>query len=143
MIEGIAISAIAAWYLTGLSWTVGLVVYPSFSRVGEETWQEFHAHHARAITFAVGPVWFLQAVGLSLWLITMKGSTWVTWALSALGALATVGLTILGAIPRHNRLTAKREVSDIQGLLYVHWWRTASWTLCAVASTVALFMTLH
>ena len=124
MIEGIAISAIAAWYLTGLSWTVGLVVYPSFSRVGEETWQEFHAHHARAITFAVGPVWFLQAVGLSLWLITMN-------------------LTILGAIPRHNRLTAKREVSDIQGLLYVHWWRTASWTLCAVASTVALFMTLH
>jgi hypothetical protein len=118
--------------LAGLSWVVQLVVYPSFRVVGRTSeWQRFHAQHSRRITWVVGPPWLLQAVTLSVLLLRFDHP--VLLAAASVLALATVALTVLGAVPLHQRLS---DYDDdlVRRLLVVSAWRTAAWTGGAVVS---------
>ena len=122
-------------YLLGLGVVVSVVVYPAFSLVGDTEWPAYHAAHSRAITWAVGPAWLLQGV-LSAWWILSRIST-----LSLIhGVFAATGvlLTILGAVPQHNRIAVSRDVASLTRLANAHRLRTAAWlaaTLCAAWTT--------
>jgi uncharacterized PurR-regulated membrane protein YhhQ (DUF165 family) len=139
---GIVLAALSGWYLCGLSVTVGLVVYPSFSSVDDERWITFHQRHSQRISYAVALPWLVEAVGLSIWLIADPRSTWLDWTLSALGALASVLLTIAGAIPAHQRLGAGFDQVVSARLIKIHWWRTGAWIVSAGAATAALLSIL-
>lgn len=141
MKTGIVMAVLASWYLVGLSVTVGLVIYPSFRIVNAEGWLQFHQHHSQRISYAVGLPWLVQAIGLSIWLIVDPGSTWIAWIVAAVAALATVVLTIIGAVPSHNRLSEARTDDELHRLLVLHWIRTAAWIVAAVAATAALVQT--
>ena len=122
-------------YLLGLGVVVAVVVYPVFSLVGDSEWPAYHAAHSRAITWAVGPAWLLQGA-LSAW--------WILSTISALslmhGVFAAAGvlLTILGAVPQHNRIAVTRDEAALRRLAAAHRLRTVAWlvaTLCAAWTT--------
>ena len=45
-----------AWFLAGLIWTIQVVHYPLFSRVGREGFAAYEQAHSGMITPLVGPV---------------------------------------------------------------------------------------
>lgn len=134
---GILVTLASSWCLLGLSLTVAIVVYPSFSLVGPERWARFHVQHSRRITLAVGPPWLAQAAGLAVWLLAGPGSTLPALLLCGVGALAAVLLTVAGAVPVHERLSAGFDGGLHRRLLRWHWARTLAWLLSAAAATVA------
>ncbi len=124
--------AASTCFLAGLSWVVQLVVYPSFRIVGPtERWLLFHAAHSRRITYAVGLPWLIQGGTLAALLVTDAGPRWLL-ALAAACALATVALTVWGAVPAHERLSSFDE-GLLNRLLRISAWRTAAWTIGAAA----------
>jgi hypothetical protein len=120
---------VATTALAAVGWLVQLVVYPSFALVGAGEWERFHARHQRAIAVVVGPPWFAQGVAV----VVLTLALGAPGALLAALALAGVLLTVLGAVPEHQRLTAG---GDLRGLLRANLLRTLVWT-ASVALTLA------
>ena len=131
-IDGVLLLAATTCYLAGLGWVVQLVVYPAFRLVGPEQWPVFHAHHSRAITWAVGPVWAVQGVATAAVLLQRQDA-----AALALGLLAAVpvGVTVASAVPAHERLGQQDPVA-LARLQRAHAVRTAAWTLGAVLAVL-------
>jgi hypothetical protein len=134
----VVLALCSAWYLTGLSWTVGLVVYPSFSKVGPDRWAAFHRQHMRQITWAVGPAWALQGLALVWWLLDAPTGT-LGWAAGA-GACAvgTVVLTVAVAVQRHQELERGFDEATATSLLRTHHVRSVLWTASALLATLGL-----
>jgi hypothetical protein len=59
---------------------------------------------------------------------------------AAAAALATVGTTVLGAVPVHNRLANEPDAELLRRLRFWHWWRTAAWTGSAVLGMTMLLL---
>jgi hypothetical protein len=138
MRDAIIVTMAASWCLVGLSITVALVIYPSFFVVGPATWPAFHRQHSSRITWAVGPPWLLQAIGLGLWLLAGPRSTWWAWILCSTAAILAVVVTIVSAVPTHERLSAEFSHSLGRRLLVAHWVRTITWLIAALAPSLAL-----
>jgi len=134
---GIMLTLVATWYLTGLSITVWLVVYPAFEQVGAREWQAYHAAHMRRILPAVGPMWLVEAIGLLCWLAGPPPGTLFIAIICAVGALSTVVLTATSAVPAHAALSAGYERRVWQRLQRGHAQRTLAWALAALMATLA------
>lgn len=137
----IGVSAAASWYLVGLGVTVGLVTYPSFALVGLDQWRPFHQHHSRRISWAVGPAWIAQAVGLLGWFV--NGGQRTAWWMSAGGAGLAVLLTGGVAVGLHRQLSETRPTFPLQRLRTIHFLRTVCWGVTALATLVALGARIH
>ena len=135
---GIVVTAASSWYLAGLSWTVSLVVYPAFARVGPREWQAYHLAHTRAIVPAVGPAWLAEAIGIVMWLSAPPNGTARPLAVCAVAAGATVVLTATLAIPAHAALATNFDRDAWIALQRSQSFRTAAWTIAALAATTAL-----
>jgi len=139
---GIVLALAASWYLVGLSVTVALVVYPSFSLAAGDNWVEFHRHHSVKITWAVGPAWVVQAVGLAVWFLSGPHQTLVACCLSSATALGAVLVTVFLAIPSHQRMSGCFNEAELGRLLSGHWLRTSFWVVAAGAATAGLLQIL-
>ena len=137
----LAVHALAVGALTGLTWVVQLVVYPSFLLVGPTAaWPAVHAAHSRRVTLAVGPPWAVQGVTVGVLLLDRPAGVPVALLLTAaVLALATVAVTVLAAVPLHERLQPYDE-GRARRLLAVSWVRTAAWTGCAVCAAAMLVL---
>ena len=122
-----------ATFLTGLIWTIQVVHYPSFGRVGKAEFGRFHAAHTTRMGYLVAPPMVLE-LGLSSWLVWAARHT--PLAAPACWALALVGLiwvvTFLISVPFHNRLQAGFDYIAIDGLTRTNWLRTLAWTARAL-----------
>ena len=121
-------------YLVGLTFVVGIVVYPAFRSVGLHEWSDFHRQHSSAITIAVGPAWLAQGLLCAAWIL--NGPQRGLALAHGLFALLGVVVTILGAVPQHNAITAQRTLTHLRKLELWHWIRTFVWIaalLCVVA----------
>lgn len=119
-------------YLVGVGLTVALVVYPSFHLVGAGQWIQFHRAHVRRITYVVGVAWVAQGVGSLWWLL--RGPDRGVGEIHAVVALAAVVLTLVKAVPIHQRLERHCDSHDIRQLQRWHLWRTLAWTICALTT---------
>jgi hypothetical protein len=122
---------VASTALAAVGWLVQVVVYPSFALVGAAEWDRFHARHQRVIGLVVGPPWLAQ--GVVVVLLTL--ATGVPGAVLAALALAGVALTVLGAVPEHQRLGPG---GDLRRLLRANLARTLVWTAGAALTAVLL-----
>lgn len=143
MVTGIILSVVASWYLVGLTWVVGLVVYPAFPLVGANEWPDYHQSHRRRIASAVGPMWLLQAIGIVLWLFTPHHGTQILAIATAGLAASVVVITLVKAVPAHDALAHGCHPHLLRQLLGWHWLRTIIWTMCALAATGGLVQALH
>ena len=120
-------------FLAGLAWVVQLVVYPAFLEAGPTAgWGRYHAAHSRRMVQVVTLPWAVQGGSLAALLVTHDGDRVLLLALSFC-ALATVVLTVWGAVPLHQQLGTFDE-QKVRLLLRVNGARTAAWTVGAVLS---------
>jgi hypothetical protein len=113
--------------LAGLIWTIQLVHYPLFARVGAADWTAYEAEHQRRITWLAAPLMLLD-VGLAAALVLAGGPfAGLRWAALAL-AVATYAATGLVFSPLHGRLGRAHDPALIARLVAWNRWRTAAWT---------------
>jgi hypothetical protein len=115
--------------LVGLIWTIQLVHYPLFARVGAEAWARYHAEHTARITLLVGPLMCAE-VACAAWLVAVAPAQHrvLAWVAAACVAVAWMD-TGLRAVPLHGRLGAGLDVALVGALVRVNLLRTLAWTL--------------
>ena len=139
----VLLSCIASWYLTGLSWTVAIVTYPGFAPSASGDWPRIHEFHSQRIAFAVGPMWAVQAIACAAWLVhPPAGTIWLA-VIATITTAITVALTVLWAVPVHQRLAHAYDERLSRSLRLSHALRTVAWSASAIVSTIALWSLLH
>lgn len=128
MKDVLLLNAAVTLLLTGLIWTIQMVHYPLFARVGAAGWSVYHAEHSARITLLVGPL-MLAEVGLAFALVAAAPAERRTLAIAA-GAL--VGLawasTAFLSVPLHGRLAGTPDAALIASLVRTNWVRTVAWS---------------
>ena len=119
----------ATLYMWGVIWTVQVVHYPLFARVGAASWMEYHAGHTRLMTYVVLPAMVtelgtagLLAVARPAWL-----SPPLLWAGFACAVL-TWAVTFFVSVPLHDTLGRGFDAQAIARLVATNWLRTGFWT---------------
>jgi hypothetical protein len=131
-------AALSFWVL-GQIWYAQLVIYPLFAHVGENEYVAYHGFYSRHIPLPVilpGFGSFLLPIAVALWGPELPG-----WMNAANIGTGIVGLlvTVLLAIPRHNRLvTWGRNLAIVSELVRYNWPRTASVTVQAIVTLAML-----
>ena len=123
----LAVHAAATWALVGLIWTVQLVLYPLFARVGADTFRSYHAQHLVRVTFVVAPLMALEVISAAL--LVFRGAR-EPWLLASLGPLAFNWISTWRVqVPLHDRLATGFDAEAHGRLVATNWWRTAAWTI--------------
>ena len=137
--------AVATLALCGLTWTVAVVVYPGFVEAGEVTdtagWQRIHAAHSRRMVWAVGPLWLVEGLAVAGLLVERPAA--VPFGLILVAAVtgaATVALTVLRAVPLHERLTPGFDPTLVGALRWAHGWRSLAWAIAAADGVAMALM---
>lgn len=120
------ISLFSGWFLTGLIWTIQIVHYPSFSRVGESAFVQFHQFHTTAISFIVVPLMLVELIS-SIGLATINPE--YRFLIVAAFVLVIWLSTFLLSVPAHNELSGGFVDSAYSKLVLTNWIRTLLWTL--------------
>jgi hypothetical protein len=114
--------------LVGLIWTIQVVHYPLFARVGAESFARFHAEHSARITLLVGPLMCAE-VACAAWLVAATPPAARAWAWAAAACVAVTWLdTGLRAVPLHGRLAAGLDLALVDALVRVNLLRALAWT---------------
>ena len=115
--------------LVGLIWTIQVVHYPLFARVGVDAFARFHAEHNARITVLVGPLMCAE-VACAAWLVATTPPGARAWAWAAAACVAVTWLdTGLRAVPLHGRLAAGLDPLLVDALVRVNLVRALAWTL--------------
>lgn len=118
-----------ALFLTGLIWTIQIVHYPLFDRVGPTTFPAYESAHTARITPLVGPLMLFELVA-AIALVFARPSAipaWTAWTALALVVLIWAS-TFLLQVPRHAQLAAGFDPAAHAALLASNWIRTAAWS---------------
>jgi hypothetical protein len=119
--------SVFTWCLVGLIWTIQVVHYPLFPKVGREQFRTYHESHMLLVTLLVGPL----VVGES------TSAAWMLWkGLRSLAFLCSLPLmiicwtsTFLLQVPHHAKLSQGFDENAYRGLLKTNWIRTICWSL--------------
>lgn len=129
--------AAATWFMTGLIWTIQVVHYPLFARVGARGFEGFEAEHSRRITALLAVPWPLEVV-TAVWIAVSPGPVpRVAAVVGALLAGAVAVVTVLVQVPLHQRLGEGYDPAAHRRLVATNWVRTALWS---ARSAIALGM---
>ena len=125
--------AVSAALYTGFQWTIRVLVYPQFARVGRADFPDYERSHQRLVSYAVGPLFV--ALGLTALAVVGRPPAGVArW--EAFLAIIPVGVilavTALLAVPLHGRLATGFDPVAHRRLLAVDTVRLVA----AVAATV-------
>lgn len=118
--------------LAGLIWTIQLVHYPLFARVGAENFAAYHAEHAQRITWIVAPLMLVELAAALAWIRWPfeRAPSWLAPAMAALVGVAWI-TTAFASVPAHAQLELGFVRGAFERLVATNWARTAAWTLRA------------
>ena len=123
----------ATLYMWGVIWTIQVVHYPLFARVGAGEWAGYHSAHTRLITFIVLPA-MVTELGTS-GLLALTRPAWLSppllWAGFACAVL-TWAVTFFISVPLHDTLSRGFDPAALSRLVATNWLRTGFWTAHAV-----------
>lgn len=125
--------------LVGLIWTIQIVHYPLFARVGRAEFIVYEAEHARRMMMLVGPLMVVEAaLAMALFVWPTPGrSASLTWIGLALVVVLWT-FTFLVSVPCHNRLARGFDAPTHRRLVRTNWIRTAAWTVRGVIAFAML-----
>jgi hypothetical protein len=117
-------------FLTGLIWTVQVVHYPLFARVGVAGFTRYQADHSTRITAVLAVPWAVQGLTTLALLVAPPAAAprWLVWIAATLAA-APVAVTLALSVPAHQRLGHGFDPAVHRRLVTTNWLRTAAWTL--------------
>ena len=123
----------ATLYLWGVIWTIQLVHYPLFARVGAAQWADYHNAHTRLMTSVVLPA-MVTELGTS-GLLALVRPAWLSPSLLLAGfacAVLTWAVTFFVSVPLHDTLSRGFDPTAISRIVATNWLRTAFWTAHAL-----------
>lgn len=130
------VHALVTVMLAGLIWTIQVVHYPLFAKVGEADWVAYERSHQARITVIVAPLMLTELVtaALLLWPLLSATTGRVNWLPVAGAVLVAViwASTIFVQVPLHGRLEQRFDAAAIARLVSTNWIRTIAWTLRAL-----------
>lgn len=121
---------VSTLFLVGLIWTIQIVHYRLFDRVGEQQFVRYESDHSRLITPLVGPMMLVELATAAL-LVLGLAPPWVPRSAAAVGLVAVVLIwlsTALLQVPCHSRLMQGFDRDTYLFLVRSNWIRTALWT---------------
>ncbi|NND85437.1 MAG: hypothetical protein HKN46_09845 [Acidimicrobiia bacterium] len=135
------VHAASTWFMVGLIWTIQLVHYPLFARVGAEGFIAYEADHTRRMGWLLALPATIEVVtgGLLVWLRPDGVPLWLVIGTGFLLFLIWL-VTISVQVPNHVRLSQGFDLTRIEALVASNRWRALLWTLrgAGVASMVVL-----
>ena len=111
--------------LCGLIWTIQVVHYPLFARVGADRYAAYQAGHQSRITALVAPL-MLAEVGTAALLVYRCPGT-LTWLGAALLAVVWLSTGLL-QVPLHSKLERGFDAVAHRRLVASNWVRTIAWS---------------
>lgn len=124
------IHAGATLFLVGLIWTIQIVHYPLFERVGMTDYAAYQTSHMSRITYVVAPVMFLE-LGAAIYFV-FAGYEPINPNYFCFG-LALVLITWVSTVfvqsPVHGKLADRFDAKLVKKLVLTNWIRTIGWTL--------------
>ncbi|MDR3401044.1 MAG: hypothetical protein P4L99_00990 [Chthoniobacter sp.] len=116
----------ATWMLVGLIWTIQIVAYPQFLRVGEGEFTRYHFAHCWRIGLLIAPLLVVEALSAG-WLLYEGHRERVL--------LISIGLILVNWLctatiqaPLHVKLMRGFDAGTVRRLILSNWLRTVSWT---------------
>ena len=132
----------ATWALVGLIWTIQVVQYPLFAKVGQEQFAAYQAWHSALITLLVGPLMLLELGSGFLLLVSPQGTPTWGWGVG----LVLIGIiwltTAFVSVPLHARLAAGFDAQAHALLVGTNWIRTLAWSARGLLLAWVLYKTL-
>jgi hypothetical protein len=124
---------VSTWYLVGLIWTIQIVHYNLFDRVGSEGFARYEADHTRLITPIVGPPMLLElGTAAALVFFPPQGTVRWMWMVGLIAVVLIWMSTAFIQIPCHNRLATGFDSEAYRWLVGSNWIRTVLWTVRGV-----------
>jgi hypothetical protein len=137
----VVIHAGSTVFLAGVIWTIQVVHYPLFARVGPAGFAAAMADHGRRITAVIVVPWALQGA-TTVWLLARPPAgvpSVLIWSAAALAALP-VAVTLAASVPAHRELGDGFDPAVHARLLATNWLRTAAWTAHAAVAVAILLL---
>lgn len=130
------VHALVTVMLAGLIWTIQVVHYPLFAKVGDVDWVAYERSHQTRITVVVAPLMLTELVTAALLLLPLLSATtgrvdWLPLAGAVLVAVIWTS-TVFVQVPLHGRLEQRFDPAAIARLVSTNWIRTIAWTLRAL-----------
>jgi len=124
---------VATCYFVGLIWTIQMLSYPLFAKVGRATFADYHAAHSRRITLILGLPLLLVFTSslLLLWVRPASVPLWAVLLNGVLGASVWIMTAFIHA-PLHSKLGRNYSLATMQALVSTNWLRTIVWTTQAL-----------
>ena len=115
---------------TGLIWTIQLVHYPLFLKVGQDHFVNYEHDHTTKISYLVIPT-MITELATGIFLAFSNGITSIYGLLFLLLSLVWVS-TFLLQVPLHNALNYAYDTEKIRRLIKTNWIRTLAWTIRSI-----------
>ena len=112
---------------TGLIWTIQLVHYPLFLKVGPDHFVDYEHEHTTKISYLVIPS-MITELATGIFLAVSNGITSIYGLLFLLLSLIWLSTFSL-QVPLHNALNHSYDPEKIRRLVNTNWIRTLAWTL--------------
>jgi hypothetical protein len=120
----------ASWYMVGFIWTMQILHYPLFDRVGKDAFAAYETEHNRRFGLLVGPGILLVAATTVLQFFTRLPSTPLIAVIAQAVLLGVIIVsTVLYQAPQHEKLSSGFNPVAYRTLVRSNWVRTASWSL--------------
>ena len=124
-----AANLLATWYLVGLIWTIQLVHYNLFDRVGSDGFKQYESDHSRLITPIVGPPMLVELATACLRVFMSPAGFPRSAAIAGLVMVLLIwASTALIQVPCHSRLMDGFDQETYRRLVQSNWIRTVLWT---------------
>jgi hypothetical protein len=119
----------AARYMVGFIWTMQIVHYPLFDRVGRDAFAAYETEHNRRFGVLVAPGIAVVAVTAVIQLFVRSATTPLAATIGELVLLIVIIVsTVLYQAPQHARLSSGFDPAAYQTLVNSNWVRTIAWT---------------
>lgn len=128
----------ASWFMVGLIWTIHVVHYPLFPKVGASSFVAFETDHVARIGLLLLVPWVAEGV-------TLLGLLWVAFigaerrlrvptALNGLAMAAVLLISGFWSAPAHGKLMKGFDAAVHHRLMNADLLRTLAWSVCGVAA---------
>ena len=131
MTKALVLTNVAATlFLVGLIWTIQMVHYPLFAKVGAETYVSYQAEHQWRITVIVLPTMLVEIATAALLILTRPAAipAWAAWVGVILVVIVWASTFFL-QVPQHSILDRGFDMRAYELLVSTNWVRTIAWTL--------------
>ncbi|HKF78564.1 MAG TPA: hypothetical protein VKF59_20650 [Candidatus Dormibacteraeota bacterium] len=138
------VQAAAGWFAAGFIWTMQVLHYPLFARVGEADFPAYEREHNRRFFPLIVPSVLVVIVTAVALLFSRPGQVPVVAPILVLALAAVIVVsTARFQAPAHARLASGFDAAVHRGLVMGNWVRTIAWTAIGLLDLVALWLALR